>query len=289
MADKDILEKALMSYADVFADCENVLVYEGEQVVCAENLQPAPTESFYWGGQRLHNQFCDVSFYLVENGEIKAQYIIGNETRLKSRQVLRKASYQGGAYRQQLESGNAVYPVISMVIDWTRKNTHIPLSLHSLLVQNGALQERLKLVDDVKLSVFHMKHLPEEIRNKFTSDIGFVADFLNGKSFENRRKQKIIHIEALCQMMEALTGDARFTISINKMLKMQEEGKEILMCEYIDMLEARGQAKGEIRGENRLASLLEKLYSLGRDEDAKLAVRDENIRKRLYQELCILS
>ena len=73
------------------------------------------------------------------------------------------------------------------------------------------------------------------------------------------------------------------------------------MCEYIDMLEARGQAKGEaigeargqakgeIRGENRLASLLEKLYSLGRDEDAKLAVRDENIRKRLYQELCILS
>lgn len=170
-----------------------------------------------------------------------------------------------------------------------------------MLVQNGVLQERLKLVDDVKLCVFHMKHLPEEIRNKFTSDIGFVADFLNGKSFENRRKQKIIHVEALCQMMEALTGDARFTISINKMLKIQEEGKEILMCEYIDMLEARGQAKGEaigeargqakgeIRGENRLASLLEKLYSLGRDEDAKLAVRDENIRKRLYQELCILS
>lgn len=288
MADKDILEKVLMLYADVFADCENVLVYGGEQTVHAENLQLAPTESFYWGGNNLHNQFCDVSFYLVNNGEIRAQYIIGNETQLEPRQVLRKASYQGGAYRQQLKSKNAVYPVISIVIDWTGKTTRIPLSLHTLLRQNGASQKCLEMVDDVKLSVLHMKRLPEDIRDKFTSDLGFVVDFLNEENFEKRREQKIIHAEALCRMMEALTGDARFTAAMDKILRMQREGDEIKMCEYIDMLEARGQAKGEIRGENRLALLLEKLYSMGRDEDAKLAVMDENIRKILYQELCIL-
>ena len=58
------------------------------------------------------------------------------------------------------------------------------------------------------------------------------------------------------------------------------------MCEYLDKLEARGQAKGEAIGENKLAALLSKLYSLGRDEDVKLAVNDESIRRRLYQELC---
>lgn len=67
------------------------------------------------------------------------------------------------------------------------------------------------------------------------------------------------------------------------MLKKQKEGKGVVMCEYIDMLEARGQA----RGENRLAALLTKLYALGREEDARQAVKDENIRKQLYQELRI--
>ncbi len=67
------------------------------------------------------------------------------------------------------------------------------------------------------------------------------------------------------------------------MLKKQRDEKEVHMCEYIDMLEARGK---EI-GENRLAALLEKLYSLGRDEDAKQAVRDKAARARLYEELYI--
>lgn len=31
MAEKDILEKILMSYADVFADCENALTYGGRK------------------------------------------------------------------------------------------------------------------------------------------------------------------------------------------------------------------------------------------------------------------
>ena len=295
MGEKDIWGKILMSHADVFADCENVLVYGGQKVMCAENLRPAPTESFYQGRQRMHSQFCDISFYLVESGEIRAQYMIGNEMRLKRRQVLRKASYQGGAYRQQLESGKAVYPVMGMVIEWARKSTHLPMSLHALLEQEGVRKENLELVDDVKLPVFHMNHLPKETRDKFTSDIGFVADYLNEGSFENRKGQEIVHVEALCEMMEALTGDIRFTALVDEMLKKQKEGKGVVMCEYIDMLEARGQARGEAigeargqaRGENRLAALLTKLYALGREEDARQAVKDENIRKQLYQELRI--
>ncbi len=127
-----------------------------------------------------------------------------------------------------------------------------------------------------------MRNLPKEVRLKFTSDIGFVADFLNEGNFESRTKQKIVHIEALCKMMETLTGDSRFTNKIDKLLKMQEGGREVMMCEYIDMLEA----KGEARGEDRLTSLLTQLYELGREEDVKLALKDKDARKRLYQEFC---
>lgn len=283
MADKDISEKILMRHADVFADCENVLTYEGERRVHAENLQPAPTESFYRGKERVRNQFCDVSFYLVKRGRIKAQYIIENETRLKRKTVLRKASYQGGAYREQLETGKPVYPVISMVADWTGKGTTIPLSLHELLARSGTPKRELKTVDDVKLAVHHMKKLPEEVRKRFQSDMGFVVDFLSEGSFEGRKGQRIVHGEALCEMMEALTGDVRFTELIEELQRKQRGGEETIMCEYIDMLEARG----EKRGERMLSKLLTELHGQGREEDVWLAVKDETARARFYKEFSI--
>ena len=78
-------------------------------------------------------------------------------------------------------------------------------------------------------------------------------------------------------MMEALTKDTRFTELVEELQRKQENGEEIVMCEYI-----------EIKGENRLAALLSKLYSLGRYEDAKLALDDRQVRLRLYEELCIV-
>jgi len=291
VAEKDILEKILMSHADVFADCVNALVYGGRHRLKAGDLCPAPTESFYRGRRGMRNQFCDVSFWLVEDGRIVLQYIIGNETRLRKRQILRKASYQGGIYRSQLEGKEEVYPVIGTVLDWTGKRSRIPLSLPGLLAQGGASREDLELVDEMKLTVWHMRNLSPEVRSRFVSDLGFVVDYLNEGNFEGRKGQRILHGEALCEMMEALTWDTRFTALIEKLQSRQEKGDEIVMCEYIDMLEARGEERGEergmIKGENRLAALLTKLYALGRDEDARLALDDRQVRLRLYEELCI--
>ena len=106
MAEKDILEKVLMAHNDVFADCENALAYGGRKRIKAEDIYPAPTESFYSTKDKVHSQFEDVSAYLMERGEIKLQFLIGNETALEGRQVLRKASYQGGAYRAQLSQAD---------------------------------------------------------------------------------------------------------------------------------------------------------------------------------------
>ena len=287
MGEKDILEKNLMSYADVFADCENALAYSGRKRLKAEEVHTAPTESFYQGKEKVHSQFSDVSAYLVENGEIRLQYIIGNETALEGRQVLRKASYQGSSYRAQLESEKSVYPVIGMVIDWSRKGTRIPKSLHELLRREGASQEDLELVDDVKLAVYHMNNLSAEIRERFTSDMGFVADYLNEGSFERRKDQKIVHMEALCEMMEALTEDTRFTELAEDIVEKQREGKEIVMCEYIDMLEARGEARGIVMGENkgetRLAQLIQILIEEKKYKEIEAVSGSREKRHELYR------
>lgn len=177
-----------------------------------------------------------------------------------------------------MESGKPVYPVIGIVIDWTGKGTRVPRSLHELLRCEGVAKEDLEHVDDVKLEVYHMNNLSAEVRKRFNSDMGFVVDYLNEGGFESRKEQKIVHVEALCEMMEALTGDTRFTDLVEELLKKQEEGKEILMCEYIDMLEARG----EVKGENRLANLIQVLLKEKKFDDIEIVSRNRKKRHELY-------
>ena len=87
MGQKDLTEKSLEFYPDVFADVTNALLYCGKTVVEAETLQPAPTETLYPGRSgKLHNQFHDVSKYVVKEGHIKAQYTLENETKPYARQ-----------------------------------------------------------------------------------------------------------------------------------------------------------------------------------------------------------
>lgn len=172
--------------------------------------------------------------------------------------------------------------MVGIVLDWTGKQRRSPLTLHRLLAMDGAGEDELQFVDDMKLSVFHMRNLPKETRDRFRSDMGFVVDYLNEGSFEGRRKQKIVHVEALCEMMEALTGDARFTEQVGALLEKQEKG-EVAMCEYIDLLEERGEKRGEKKGENRLAELIQRLLQEKKIGEIAQASSSAEKRQELYR------
>ena len=69
MGQKDLTEKYFLLYPDVFADTLNVLAYAGREVVCAEDLLPAPSESFYYAGQgKMAGQFSDVTMFEIKAG-----------------------------------------------------------------------------------------------------------------------------------------------------------------------------------------------------------------------------
>ena len=137
-----------------------------------------------------------------------------------------------------------MYPVAALLLGWSHKRGRIPLSLKRLLEADGVASEDLRLVDEVNLAVYYMKNLPQDVRRRFTSDMGFVADFRSEGGFERRSNQKILHPQALCEMMHALTGDNRFTDLAGELILRQKQGKEIIMCEYIDMLEKKGRREG---------------------------------------------
>lgn len=55
------------------------------------------------------------------------------------------------------------------------------------------------------------------------------------------------------------------------------------MYDYLQVL----NDKAEARGQNKIIELLNKLYSSGRDEDAKRALTDASYREALMKELAI--
>lgn len=63
MSEKDITEKTLEDYDDVFADIVNVLLFNGKRLVKESDLSPETAHSIYKADNKLHSQERDVAKY----------------------------------------------------------------------------------------------------------------------------------------------------------------------------------------------------------------------------------
>ena len=61
MAEKDASEKILESYNDVFSDIVNVLLFNGKQVLGADELEDQAPRTYYKADGRLHEIERDVA------------------------------------------------------------------------------------------------------------------------------------------------------------------------------------------------------------------------------------
>lgn len=291
MGQKDLTGKNFLLYQDVYADTLNALAFDGREVVCAEDLLPAPTESFYLKGRdRLAGQFNDASMYEMRNGSIQVQYILENEVQAKQRIVLRKAGYEGALYRRQLES-RELYPIVSLLLYWGVPPWKQPVSIKELFRQAELDGGIWKYITDDKLHIYLMANLPRQVRNRFRSDMRIVVDYLAERQNYKPTKQKIVHPEALLLMLRALTGDKRYLKILNSMTEEDKKGA-ITMCELLDKYENRGIQKGMQKGirqgiqqgESRYAALNERLIEQGRMEDLCKAAGSKRYRNQLYKE-----
>ncbi len=103
-------------------------------------------------------------------------------------------------------------------------------------------------IDDMRLQVWEMRYLPKEIRELFTSDMRIVVDYLaEGNSYQSDRK--IVHKEALINMLRSLSGDFDFEETKMFMKEMNiREGDELMACELFDQYIRKGKAEGKVEG-----------------------------------------
>lgn len=247
MAEKDMTEKTLEAYNDVFADIVNVLLFDGRKVIQEEELEEDSPRSIYKADGKLHEQERDVAKYW-KNGNIRiAFYGLENQTRIDKDIPLRLISYDGAAYRAQLlDEKKERYPVVTLVLYFGNQRWTQPLSLKECL---DIPKELEPYVNDYKANIYEIARLTEKQVNMFQSDFRIVADY-----FTQMRKNKdyipsdqtIRHVNEVLKLMTVMTGDSRFEETLN-----EQEGRPRTMCEVLDRAEARGIKIGEERGEAR--------------------------------------
>ena len=287
MGEKDITEKTLASYNDVFADIVNGLLFNGRPVIDPDDLSDASPYSMYKADGQIHEQERDVSKILKTSGgatnEIRIAFLgFEHQTQYDKDMPLRVIGYDGAAYRAEL-SAKERYPVITIVLYFG--NTHWESS--RTLYEVVDVPEKLRpYVNDYKVNLFEIAFMSDDEIRRFHSDFRIIADFIAHKradpDYVSTDRTEFVHTDEVLKLMSLLTDDDRYELTLNS----AEGGKPKNMCEMLDRVEARGvekgRAEGMAKGENMVIALLRKLTPESEDYYKALNASPEE-RKELYK------
>ena len=259
--EKDITEKTLEAYNDVFADIINVFMFNGRRIIKETELTDARARSYYKADKKIREQERDVAKYWQKNKFKIAMLGLENQTGQDKSMPLRIIGYDGAAYRNQIKTTYSknkkgkrrrkkktrYYPVISLVLNFDyKKRWTMPVNLIDCL--DDVAEELRPFVSDYRINVFDVAFLTREQVEMFQSDFKIVADYFVQMRENNDyipSKETIEHVREVFDLLSAVAGDARFEEAYS------EEGSDKNMCEFLDRVEARGEARGVAIGEAR--------------------------------------
>ena len=314
MGEKDILEKKLLMFNDVFADFVNGIMFDGKDVVKEDELVDLSGWSHYKGDDSKHRfQDRDVVKLWKKENVVISLIGIENQDIPDKNMVFRVLSYDGASYRTQLveeesrkRKKNAsidgelqdIFPVITFVIYYGEEEWRHETTLHKRLNLGSELKH---YVSDYSINLIDLKKLSEDDINKFKKDFKLIADYMVKGSKHKADRIDLNHPEEVSELILRLTGEELpFEVECEEGGKNMEKFFEPMFERAEARGEARGRAEGEARGraegeargraegktegESCLARLISLLMSEGKNDKIKDVVENEVIRHGLYKE-----
>lgn len=224
MAEKDITEKILADYNDVFADIMNGFLFHGKQVVFPDDLENTKDKSQYKADGKIHEQERDVSKLLKKDHMTVVMTGFEHQSEAEKFMPIRQGSYDFASYRGQLSENNVkrIYPIITLVLYFGAK--HWPYS-HHLAELVDTPEEYKPFVSDYEMkNLFEVAFLEPEQVKWFKSDFRYVADYFVQMRTTNDYKPNpdtVDHVDAVLKLMSVLTGNKRFEESIPEVHKIK--------------------------------------------------------------------
>ena len=294
MGEKDILEKKLLMFNDVFADFVNGIMFDGKEVVKEDELVDLSGWSHYKGDDSKHRfQDRDVVKLWKKENVVISLIGIENQDIPDKNMVFRVLSYDGASYRTQLVEEESrkrkknvgidgelqdIFPVITFVIYYGEEEWRHETTLHKRLNLDSELKH---YVSDYSINLIDLKKLSEDDINKFKKDFKLIADYMVKGSKHKADRIDLNHPEEVSELILRLTGE-----ELPFEVECEEGGKnmEKFFEPMFERAEARGEARGKAEGENCLARLISLLMSEGKNDKIKDVVENEEIRHGLYKE-----
>ena len=172
MAEKDVREKLLEDYEDVFADIVNVLAFGGQRLLDPVRLREGPTVSRYKDGEAdLREQIRDVIKF-DQNEAVLAVFGLENQTREEPHMVFRVMGYDYGSYKYQMDRDRKqLSPVITLVLHFGLTRWKEPKDIWSAVKKDVPYRDYLKKnMPNYRIKVIDVAFLPKKVREQFTSD-----------------------------------------------------------------------------------------------------------------------
>lgn len=243
MGEKDISEKILINYNDVFADIINVCAFDGKEMVKPEDLENASVHAQYKEDKGiLHEEERDVVKYWKNKSARIVIYGIENQTEEDKDMPFRIIGYDGASYRAQLlEQDKNIVPVVSFVLYFgTDKRWKTPRNIKKLMKIPEGLDE---FVNDYIIHVIEVAWITDEQLKMFKSDFGIVADFFvqrrKNKNYIPNDQREFQHVDAVLKLLTVMTGDRRYE-KISHGTSGSKKGGIKTMCEVADRLNKMG-------------------------------------------------
>ena len=305
MAEKDITERHLAGYNDVFADIVNgcFALVTGDRSfrpVAPDELREAPTRTLYTSDGQVREQERDVAKYWTTGGAVICLLGLENQTDIDPNMPLRVLGYEGADYRRQLaQAGMEPYPVVTFVLYFGTKRRW-PEHLRSLLGRLKVREALRTLLNDWRIHVIELAWLTDEELALFTGDFRFVLEVLRcirlGEDIV-LTDQVIEHVDAVLKLLAALTGERRLANlpNIKRGEPMTVRNIFADTWEHIrkegftqGRQEGREEGRAEGREEGRAEGFLHALFSLVNDGTLSLAaaaaranMSEEEFRERM--------
>lgn len=256
MKQKDITEKILIAFPEVFADVINGSLFQGRQVVKSDELTDAlPSSSFKDDAGIHHEQIRDVAKLWKKRGMIFSFIGIENQTQPDKDMILRVLSYDGATYKSQL-GNQRIYPSLTIVLYWGEAEWKAGCSLRERLTIPEEFEE---VISDYSFRLIDLGRLEIGAHKNFRSDFKHIVQFLIEKEEYEPSKEEIKHPSEVLDLLRAITKDERF-YAIKDKIRMETKEGGTNMCELLDKIENRGLMKGLSQGREE-----------GREEGKELA------------------
>lgn len=310
MSEKDMAEKKLEDFPEVFTDILNILLFRDSEIKLDQNkIIDGPTESVYKAEEKDKEQRRDTfKYYDIGNGVLfcVAAYGIENQSTIDNVMPVRIMNYDSAAYKKQIADlencskqsnyrKKQIYPVITVVLNFSDKEWKTSKSLFEMMDLPEALAQ---YVQDYRINVFDVAFLPDEIINQFTSDFKAVARFFKDKRLKLSADDtiEIKHPAEIADLFSVFTGDDGYRDAVPNIIKKREKGEVITVCNYTEEIRNEGRNKGIAEGvaagraEGKMYGKIEMLFELVESRDItperaceKLHLSLDELKKRMEE------